>query len=187
VSTREKIILSKEEKSKLETISRSRAEAKSKIERATMLIAYFEDQIMSSIARKLHTNRPRAERCINEALNYGPLTALGDLPRKGEPSKITGKAKAWLIFLACLRPKDLGIYSEFWTTNKLAKYIRNNCEKAGHHSLKKFYKLAIKLAYRWINRRSQKKSYNWAQYSRYLKYNPLPKPKIYHLTYTLSS
>lgn len=50
-----------------------------------------------------------------------------------------------------------------------------------------YYKRAIRLAFKWINRRSQKKSYNWAQFHRVLKYNPLPKPKIYHLTYTLSS
>jgi RNA-directed DNA polymerase len=50
-----------------------------------------------------------------------------------------------------------------------------------------FYRLVLKLAFKWINRRSQRKSYNWAQFNRYLKYNPLPKPRIYHLTYTLSS
>ena len=53
--------------------------------------------------------------------------------------------------------------------------------------LKAFYKRAIRLTFKWINRRSQKKSYNWSQFQRFLKYNPLPKPKIYHLTYTLSS
>ncbi|MBW2040271.1 MAG: group II intron reverse transcriptase/maturase [Deltaproteobacteria bacterium] len=53
--------------------------------------------------------------------------------------------------------------------------------------LRAFYKEIIRLAYKWINRRSQKRSYNWRQFSRYLVYNPLPKPRIYHLMYTLSS
>jgi len=53
--------------------------------------------------------------------------------------------------------------------------------------IRKFYKKCITLAYKWINRRSQKRSYRWEQYCRFLKYNPLPEPKIYHLTYTLSS
>jgi hypothetical protein len=53
--------------------------------------------------------------------------------------------------------------------------------------IRKFYKNCISLAYKWINRRSQKRSYKWEQYCRFLKYNPLPEPKIYHLTYTLSS
>jgi len=49
------------------------------------------------------------------------------------------------------------------------------------------YKHTLRLAYKWINRRSQKRSYNWTQFSRFLKYNPLPPPRICHLTYTLSS
>jgi RNA-directed DNA polymerase len=36
------------------------------------------------------------------------------------------------------------------------------------------------LAYRWINRRSQKRSYDLEQYERWLKYHPLPKPRICH-------
>ena len=50
-----------------------------------------------------------------------------------------------------------------------------------------FYQQVRKLVFKWINKRSQRKSWNWIQFQRYLKYNPLPKPKIYHLTYTLSS
>jgi hypothetical protein len=37
----------------------------------------------------------------------------------------------------------------------------------------------------WVNRRNQKRSYNWEQFNRFLSFNPLPKPKIYHF-YTLS-
>ena len=40
-------------------------------------------------------------------------------------------------------------------------------------------------AFKWINRRSQKRSYNWSQFNRFLSFNPLPKSKIYHF-YTLS-
>ncbi|MBU4312180.1 MAG: hypothetical protein KJ706_05645 [Candidatus Omnitrophica bacterium] len=48
--------------------------------------------------------------------------------------------------------------------------------------IRKFYQRILSLVYKWINRRSQKKSYNWEQFCRFLKYNPLPRPKIYHLT-----
>jgi group II intron reverse transcriptase/maturase len=50
-----------------------------------------------------------------------------------------------------------------------------------------FYEQIRKFAYKWTNRRSERNSYNWQQFHRYLEYNPLPKPKIYHLIYTLSS
>ncbi len=53
--------------------------------------------------------------------------------------------------------------------------------------MRAYYARTLRLAYKWINRRSQKKSYNWKQFLNFVKYNPLPLPKIYHLTYTLSS
>jgi len=139
-STKEKIKLSKIEKTKLEAISKSRTESKSKIERATMLLLYSEGNTISFIARKLHTNRPRVERLIDKTLSYGALTALNDLPRKGAPDKITEKAKAWFISIACAKPKDLGMSSEFWTTSQLAKYARESCKKAGYPSLEKLSK-----------------------------------------------
>jgi len=139
-STREKIKLSKGEKTKLETISKQRTESKSKIERATMLLLYSDGNTISFIARKLHTNRPRVERLIDKALSYGALTALDDLPRKGAPDKINGKAKAWFISIACAKPKALGMSSEFWTTSQLAKYARESCKKAGYPSLEKLSK-----------------------------------------------
>jgi hypothetical protein len=50
-----------------------------------------------------------------------------------------------------------------------------------------FYYQTTQLAYKWLNRRSQRKSYTYAQFSRLVKYNPLPRPKIYHQLYTPTS
>lgn len=36
----------------------------------------------------------------------------------------------------------------------------------------------VKLLYKWLNRRSQRKSYNYNKLNRRLKYNPLPEPRI---------
>ncbi|WP_233641029.1 hypothetical protein [Wolbachia endosymbiont of Drosophila innubila] len=47
-----------------------------------------------------------------------------------------------------------------------------------------FYRPVTKLAFKWINRRSQKKSMDWEQFIHYLKVNPLPKPKVYVSLYT---
>jgi RNA-directed DNA polymerase len=52
--------------------------------------------------------------------------------------------------------------------------------------MRAYYTRTLRLAHKWINRRSQKKSYNWQQFLKFVKYNPLPLPKICHLTYTLS-
>jgi group II intron reverse transcriptase/maturase len=54
-----------------------------------------------------------------------------------------------------------------------------------HRSLKQFHCRVTELALKWINHRSQRKSMSWETFSRYLHFNPLPPPKIYHSLYTL--
>ena len=42
------------------------------------------------------------------------------------------------------------------------------------------YKNAVtKLLFKWLNRRSQRRSYTYEKFNQYLKWNPLPEPKIY--------
>lgn len=53
--------------------------------------------------------------------------------------------------------------------------------------IERFYHLTVRLVLKWLNRRSQKKSYYWKSYLDYLKRYPLPSPKIYHNLYTLYS
>ena len=52
-------------------------------------------------------------------------------------------------------------------------------------SISRFYYLTIRLVFKWLNRRSQKKSFNWKRFSAYVKKHGLPQPKIYHNVYTL--
>ena len=52
-------------------------------------------------------------------------------------------------------------------------------------SLRQFYAKAMKLAFKWINRRSQKRSMSFETYLGYLEWNPLPQPKVYHEMYAL--
>jgi len=49
-----------------------------------------------------------------------------------------------------------------------------------------FYMLTIRTVYKWLNRRSQRKSFSWESFLKYLERYPLPKPKIVHNLYTLS-
>ncbi|MFC1567057.1 group II intron reverse transcriptase/maturase [bacterium] len=55
-----------------------------------------------------------------------------------------------------------------------------------HRCLRQYYISVSRLLYKWINRRSQKRSMTYEIYRRYLGWNPLPLPKIYHDMYTLS-
>ena len=132
---RPKIELSPEMISKLKSISKSRTEKAMRVERATILLAYFHGTSIAAIARQLSTNRPKIERCIDKALQIGVISALDDLPRGGRPPTITPEARAWVINLACQKPKDLGYSYELWTNRLLANHIQKHCEQVGHPCL----------------------------------------------------
>jgi len=134
---RPELVITQEVKQKLEQISRSRTESASRVERAKIILNYSEGVTVSAIARLLSTNRPKVERCIDKALQLGALTALDDLPRPGKPPEITPEAKAWLVNLACQKPKELGYSFELWTNRLLAKHVREHCKENGHPSLAK--------------------------------------------------
>ena len=53
-------------------------------------------------------------------------------------------------------------------------------------SIRRFHTLTLRMAFKWLNRRSQRKSFNWARFREYLEHYPLPKPRIVHNLYTLS-
>lgn len=135
-SRRAQLQLTSEEVNDLEKIIHSRTEGISRVERAKIFLLYHQGETVSSIARKLKTNRPKVERHINKALEFGIEVALNDLPRPGKPETITLEAKAWLVSLACQKPKDLGYSYELWTTALLSKHAREHCEEHGHPSLK---------------------------------------------------
>jgi hypothetical protein len=44
---------------------------------------------------------------------------------------ITEAAKAWVISVACIKPKDLGLAAELWTLSALARHIAVHAEAAG--------------------------------------------------------
>lgn len=137
VSQRPKLRLSDSEIEELTRLQRSRTEGVSRTERAGILLSYHQGETVSAIAKKLRTNRPKVERTIDRALQIGAIPSLTDLPRQGKPATISADAKAWVLSLACQKPKTLGYASELWTTASLAQHIREHCHEAGHPSLSK--------------------------------------------------
>lgn len=134
-SRRAKLVLDEESKAWLESVSVSYMVAAAHVERAKMLLAYAEGKSISMIARGLGTNRPKVERTVDRALQFGVDAALDDLPRPGRPREISDEARVWVVDLACQKPKDLGYPEELWTTARLAAHVRKHCAEAGHPSL----------------------------------------------------
>lgn len=134
-SRRARLTLTTESRAELMTIARSRTQAVRAIERARILLAYADGRTVSGIARDLGTNRPKVERCVDKALQFGVARALKDLPGRGRHPLITAEARAWVVSLACMKPRDLGYSYELWTTRLLAQHVREHCLENGHPSL----------------------------------------------------
>jgi RNA-directed DNA polymerase len=49
-----------------------------------------------------------------------------------------------------------------------------------------YHDMVQKMLFKWLNRRSQRKSFNWSEYTQYLVRFPLPKPRIYNDLYKMA-
>ena len=109
------------------------------------------------------------------------------LGRKTSNKKFRQKMKAMNLWLKNVR--NLVSLEEWWQALrlKLLGHYRYYGISGNMQGIKAFYIQTSRLAYKWINRRSQKKSYTYKRFCRFKKYNPLPEPKIYHLIYALPS
>ena len=102
------------------------------------------------------------------------------LGRKTAMKKFRQKIKAMNQWLKGVRnTKEL---DKWWKElrQKLIGHYRYYGIGGNSLALQLFYEETKKLAHKWINRRSQRRSYNWKQFTSMLKYNPLPLPKIYY-------
>lgn len=136
-SQRAQLVLDEETRARLEALIVSYTAPLAHVERAKVLVWYADGETVSEIARRLKTNRPKVERTIDRALQFGATAALDDLPRSGRPRQIPDEARTWLVALACQKPKDLGYPEELWTTRRLAAHARAHAVQAGHASLAK--------------------------------------------------
>src|SRR5881227_2909450 len=131
------LALSDEEIAALTTISRSRTEPASRVERARMLLRYQENSSFFAVGRTMGVHHQTVQRCVERAVAHGPMAALDDLPRPGKQPTITAEAKAWVVNLACRKAKELGYPHELWTTRLLARHVREHGPGAGHGCLAK--------------------------------------------------
>src|SRR6516165_4346509 len=95
------LAMTSEEIAQLTSVSHSRTERASRVERARMLLAYRKTPSFFAVAHRLGAHHQTVQRCVERAVAYGPLAALDDRPRPGKEPTITPEAKAWLVSLAC--------------------------------------------------------------------------------------
>ena len=56
---------------------------------------------------------------------------MKDRYRRPHEAEITDEAKAWVVSIACTKPKDHGPAAELWTISVLANFVAERAEDAG--------------------------------------------------------
>ena len=129
------LTLEEEEKARLGKLAGSHTAPAREVTRARILLAYAGGGSLSGIARDLGVSRPTVYKCVDKALAAGAEAGLRDVPRPGREPEIGEAGKAWVVGLACRKPKDLGMSAELWTQSALAGYVRGHAAEAGHPRL----------------------------------------------------
>src|SRR5580704_18729737 len=121
----------------LEAIARSRTEWACRVQRAQILLAYRANPSTYAVGEAIGVTHQTVQRCLDRAVRFGVMATLDDSPRPGKEPTITDSARAWVVSLACQKPKELGYPHELWTTRLLARHIREHGPTAGHTCLAK--------------------------------------------------
>ena len=162
---------------------------------------YYEDlrRFSNVIARRLGKFKLELSRLKTRIIRFTrfetkkskSFTFLGfeyrwDLSRKGKPIvrlrtakkkfrlalqaikqwiKTASKRLGTAAFMQQLRPRLQGHFNYYGVCGNIVK-------------LSAFYRQTIRMVYKWLNRRSQRKSCNWRGFSEMLKYYRIPRPRI---------
>jgi RNA-directed DNA polymerase len=126
-----------------------------------------------------------------DTFNFLGFTHYCDTDRNGKfkiGKKTDGKklgAKVRDVSKWLKRVNNMLPIKEIWKTvsAKLRGHYQYYGVTGNYRSLNKFYYEVTKLLYKWLNRRSQRKSFSWDGFREYLNRYKLPTPKIYYNIY----
>src|SRR5271156_3023105 len=132
VSRRPRLVLTDEEKQILDQLRYSKTAAFRDVQRAQILWHYSAGQTVSQIARALKMTRKSVLKRIDKSLQMGANVGIKDTPHQPREAVITDDAKAWVVHLACSKPKEFGYAAELWTRSALALHVRKHAVEAGY-------------------------------------------------------
>jgi transposase len=137
------LVLTDEEKQLLDRLRNSRTAEARQVQRAQIVWRYHAGESVSRIARALKTTRKSVLKWIDKALAMGAEAGIKDTAHKPREAVITDDAKAWVVHLACTKPKDLGYAAELWTRSALARHVRKSAVEEGFPALAKAAKATV--------------------------------------------
>ena len=138
-----KLVLSKEQQEELKKTVQSRKAPIREVQRANILLRYSEGMPITEIEKLTHVSRPTIYKWMEKSLAMGIEEGVKDKYHRPKQPVITEEAKAWVLSIACQKPKDLGYAAEVWTRKALAEHARKEGPESGHDCLKKACKATI--------------------------------------------
>lgn len=141
-TARAALVLSAAEEAKLRARAGSRTAAIREVRRARILLGYHGGENFSTLSRNLKVSRRIVYKHVDRALAAGVDVALRDHPHGSAPT-ITTEARAWVLALACTKPKEHGRAAELWTLAALADHVRRTAVAAGHGSAAQVVKSTV--------------------------------------------
>jgi transposase len=142
-SRRAKLVLTREEEERLDRLRRSQTAPRCEVQRAEILWCYYAGETIAEIARRVSMTRASVAKWVGKALNVGLAAGLKDTYHRPREPVITETAKAWVVHLACSKPKEYGYAAELWTRQSLAQHVRRQAVAAGHPSLARAAKATV--------------------------------------------
>lgn len=142
-SKRPRLKLSDEEVERLKSLHESRTAPWRETQRARIVLRYHSGESVTEIAKAVGMTRKSVGKWIGKALEMGSGAALKDTYHRPKAPVITEDAKAWVVHLACSKPKDLGYAAEVWTRSALARHVREHAGQAGYASLARAAKATV--------------------------------------------
>src|ERR1017187_6522122 len=142
-SKRSKLVLTPEEVNQLQQLRQSRTAPWREVQRAQILWRYHAGETITEMGRALKMTRKSIGKWIVRGLAQGAIAALKDTYHRPRAPVITEQAKAWVVHLACSKPKELGYAAELWTRKSLAQHVRQHAGEAGHPSLARAAKATV--------------------------------------------
>lgn len=142
-SKRSRLVLTPEEREQIQQLRESQTAPWREVQRARILWRYHSGESVAEIARAVKMTRKSVGKWIGKALEMGLAAALKDTYHRPRAPVITDEGKAWVVHLACSKPKDLGHAAEVWTRKALAKHVREHAVEAGHPSLRRAAKATV--------------------------------------------
>ena len=130
-SGRAALVLTQAQAATLKELSGSRTAPSREVERAKVLLGYAGGTSITELQRQLGVGRPMIYKCVDKALAAGVQMGLKDKYHRPHEPEITDEAKAWVVSLACTKPKDHGLAAELWSISALARFVCEAAQAAG--------------------------------------------------------